>query len=102
MVNLELSSLHLHQTDRMDRLVSFLLLADGCAASMITSRPSGLRIDECTSHLSLADSERMAWHIEDSGFAMTLDSRLPARIRQWFRGSEELSKPDGAEEMLWA
>jgi predicted naringenin-chalcone synthase len=103
MVNLELCSLHLQQTGRMDRLVSFLLFADGCAASLITSKPQGLRLDECTSHLSLADSERMAWHIEDSGFAMTLDARLPARIRQWFRASAELTAADrGPSQMLWA
>ena len=103
MVNLELCSLHLQETPRMDRLVSFLLFADGCAASLITSRPSGLRIDECHSHLSLADADRMAWHIEDSGFAMTLDARLPARIRQWFRSNDELSKPDAdSAQMLWA
>jgi len=103
MVNLELCSLHLQQTERMDRLVSFLLFADGCAASLITSRPQGLRIDACTSHLSLADAERMAWHIEDQGFAMTLDSRLPARIRQWFRESAELSTPEhDPAKMLWA
>ncbi len=103
MVNLELCSLHLQETTRMDRLVSFLLFADGCAASLITARAEGLRIDDCASHLSLADAERMAWHIEDQGFAMTLDARLPARIRQWFRATEELSKPayDPAE-MLWA
>jgi predicted naringenin-chalcone synthase len=103
MVNLELCSLHLQQTERMDRLVSSLLFADGCAASLITSRPAGLRIDECVSHLSLADAERMAWHIEDQGFAMTLDSRLPVRIRQWFAATEALSKPDAdPREMLWA
>ncbi len=103
MVNLELCSLHLQQTERMDRLVSFLLFADGCAASLITARPHGLRIDGCTSHLSLPDAERMAWHIEDQGFAMTLDARLPARIRQWFRSSAELSTPphDSAG-MAWA
>lgn len=100
MVNLELCSLHLQQTDRMDRLVSFLLFSDGCAASLITARQDGLRLDLCTSHLSLADAERMAWSVEDSGFAMTLDARLPARIRQWFRSSEELSRPDAAQ--LWA
>jgi len=98
MVNLELCSLHLQQTARMDRLVSFLLFADGCAASLITQQSGGLRIDECTSHLSLADAERMAWHIEDSGFAMTLDARLPARIRQWFRAEAALT-PDRP---LWA
>lgn len=103
MVNLELCTLHLQQTERMDRLVSFLLFSDGCAASLITAQPEGLRIDACASHLSSADAERMAWHIEDSGFAMTLDSRLPARIRQWFRQSTELSAPEaGAARMLWA
>ena len=103
MVNLELCTLHLQQTPRMDRLVSFLLFADGCAASLITSRPKGFRIDACSSHLSLADADRMAWHIEDQGFAMTLDARLPARIRQWFRASAELSAPEsGSVNMLWA
>jgi predicted naringenin-chalcone synthase len=103
MVNLELCSLHLQQTDRMDRLVSFLLFADGCAASLITSQSKGLRLDECTSHLSIEDAERMAWHIEDYGFAMTLDSRLPARIRQWFRASTKLSTHEhDPARMLWA
>jgi alpha-pyrone synthase len=103
MVNLELCSLHLQQTERMDRLVSFLLFADGCAAALISSRPLGLRIDACSSHLSLADAERMAWHIEDQGFAMTLDARLPARIRQWFRACRELSTPGhNPGQMLWA
>jgi alpha-pyrone synthase len=103
MVNLELCSLHLQQTPRMDRLVSFLLFADGCAASLITSQPHGLRIDKCHTHLSLPDAERMAWHIEDEGFAMTLDARLPARIRQWFRASEGLSIPAGdPARTLWA
>ena len=103
MVNLELCSLHLQQTDRIDRLVSFLLFADGAAASLVTSQPAGLRLDACASHLSLADAERMAWHIEDQGFAMTLDARLPARIRQWFRDSAELAPLREAEgDELWA
>lgn len=103
MVNLELCSLHLQQTERLDRLVSFLLFADGAAASLITATPTGLSLGECASHLSLADAERMAWHIEDQGFAMTLDARLPARIRQWFRDSEELSPLRNAGlDTLWA
>ena len=69
----------------------------------IGSRPAGLRLDDCTSHLSLADAERMAWHIEDSGFAMTLDARLPVRIRQWFRETEALSGCEGdPAAQLWA
>jgi predicted naringenin-chalcone synthase len=103
MVNVELCTLHLQQTEKMDRLVSYLLFADGCAASIISGAEHGIRIDECVSHLSLADSERMAWHVEDSGFAMTLDARLPARIRQWLREGEAFAQPSVAEdEFLWA
>jgi alpha-pyrone synthase len=103
MVNLELCSLHLQQTERMDRLISFLLFADGCAASLVSAQPHGLRIDASASHLSLRDSERMAWHVEDSGFAMTLDARLPLRIRQWFETSTELSATSADRaSMLWA
>lgn len=107
-VNLELCSLHLQQTLLMDRLISFLLFADGAAASLVTSRAEGLRIDGTWSHASLEDAERMAWNIEDQGFAMTLDSRLPIRIRQFLsqhteyngRGSESVDGTD--PETLWA
>jgi predicted naringenin-chalcone synthase len=103
MVNLELCTLHLQQTDRIDRLVSFLLFADGAAASVISSNPKGLRLEESSSHLSLADGGRMAWHIEDQGFAMTLDARLPARIREWFRQDADLSPLRHApSDALWA
>jgi predicted naringenin-chalcone synthase len=103
MVNLELCTLHLQETDRLDRLVSFLLFADGAAASLITAKPAGLELGAGASHLSLADAERMAWHIEDQGFAMTLDARLPARIRQWFRDSAELAPlRASSDQALWA
>lgn len=105
-VNLELCSLHLQQTTLMDRLISFILFADGAAASLVTSKPEGLRIDGTWSHASLEDAERMAWNIEDSGFAMTLDARLPIRIREFLARHMEYSgqgKGGAAdEETLWA
>lgn len=105
-VNLELCSLHLQETTRMDRLISFLLFADGAAATLVTAQEEGLRIDETWSHASLEDSERMAWNIEDSGFAMTLDSRLPHRIRRFLTGHAEYGGSPGSgasdPETLWA
>lgn len=107
-VNLELCSLHLQRTMLMDRLISFLLFADGAAASLVTSRAEGLRIDETWSHASLEDSERMAWNIEDQGFAMTLDARLPVRIRQFlaqhaeYHGRPPKSGAAPDSETLWA
>ena len=41
-----------------------------------------MRLDEAWSALSLADADRMAWVVEDQGFAMTLDPRVPMKIRQ--------------------
>lgn len=105
-VNLELCSLHLQQTLLMDRLISFLLFADGAAASLVTAKAEGLRIDHTWSHASLEDSGRMTWNIEDSGFAMTLDARLPIRIRQFlsrhaeYGGLEQSGTAD--PETLWA
>lgn len=105
-VNVELCSLHLQQTARMDRLISFLLFADGAAASLVTSKPEGLRIDNTWSHASLEDAERMTWTIEDHGFAMTLDARLPIRIRQFLTAHPEYTgtapREMSAREPLWA
>lgn len=83
MVNVELCSLHLQETELLDRLVSFCLFADGAAASLITAEPAGLRLDNCYSALSPDDADRMAWMVEDQGFAMTLDARVPVKIKQF-------------------
>jgi alpha-pyrone synthase len=89
MVNVELCSLHLQETTQFDRLVSFCLFADGAAASLISARPAGASIDNCYSALSLADADRMAWMVEDHGFAMTLDARVPVKIKQFLARQPE-------------
>jgi predicted naringenin-chalcone synthase len=91
MVNVELCSLHLQETPLLDRLVSFCLFADGAAASLITARQTGLRLDACFSALSLADADRMSWMVEDQGFAMTLDARVPVKIKQFLARHPELT-----------
>ena len=44
MVNLELCTLHLQETSDLQSVLSFLIFADGCAASMVSAEPSGLEI----------------------------------------------------------
>ncbi len=105
MVNVELCSLHLQETQQFDRLVSFVLFSDGAAASIISADPSGLRLDDCYSHLSLADADRMTWTVEDQGFAMTLDVRVPFKIKQFIGRNptavgHELLAPN--PDKLWA
>ena len=91
LVNVELCSLHLQETTLLDRLVSFCLFADGAAASLVTARQAGLRLDHSFSALSLADADRMSWMVEDQGFAMTLDARVPVKIKQFLARCPELT-----------
>lgn len=105
MVNVELCSLHLQETEVFDRLVSFLLFGDGAAASIISSAPQGMRLDDCYSHLSLEDADRMGWFIEDQGFGMVLDVRVPANIRNFIQRNPEAVGSAGLiedDQKLWA
>ena len=44
-VNLELCTLHLHETTDLEEILSFLLWGDGCAASLVTAKPTGLALE---------------------------------------------------------
>src|SRR5579885_3176132 len=43
-VNLELCTLHLHETADLEEILSFLLFADGCAAALVSADPVGIGI----------------------------------------------------------
>jgi predicted naringenin-chalcone synthase len=102
-VNLELCSLHLQQDAPMDRLVASMLFSDGCAASVVSSRPVGFRLDSFTSSLSLEDSDKMEWLVEDQGFAMKLDVDIPNRIRDYLaRDSDACDRAAGDPQSFWA
>ena len=90
MVNLELCSLHLQESAPMDRLVSFLLFADGCAASLITGDNDGFELLDFQSSLGLNSQDRMQWIVEDQGFAMTLDIRVPMLIQDLLDREKEV------------
>ena len=50
-----------------------------------------MRLDHCFSALSLPDADRMSWMVEDQGFAMTLDARVPVKIKQFLARHPELT-----------
>jgi alpha-pyrone synthase len=103
MINLELCSLHLQHDAPLDRLIASLLFSDGCAASLISAQPEGFRLDNFHTILSMADAEKMAWRVEDQGFAMTLDAAIPDRIRDFLVRDPELFESARLEpESLWA
>jgi alpha-pyrone synthase len=103
MINLELCSLHLQQDAPIDRLVASMLFSDGCAASLISAKPEGFRLDSFHTILSLEDADKMAWLVKDQGFAMTLDGEIPNRIRDFLTRDPELFAAAVREpQSLWA
>lgn len=94
-VCIELCSLHLQRTSRLDRHVSNALFADGCAAMVVgtplaTPPATHLSVDsappmhivDASSKLFQDSTAAMAWHIGDHGFEMTLDRSVPALLQR--------------------
>lgn len=80
-LNLELCSLHLHETDDLEQILSFLLFADGCAAALISADPVGVEIKSFRSRLVPDTKDLIRWNIRDQGFDMILSGGVPGAIR---------------------
>lgn len=84
-VNLELCSLHFRHNAPLDQLVSFLLFADGCAASIVSAEPGGIKLGEFRSTVLPNSLDHMRWEIGNDGFAMCLDPQIPNMLEQALR-----------------
>lgn len=80
MVNLELCTLHLQELDDIDQIMSFLIFADGCAASIISAEAVGLEILGFHAGILPKSREHITWHIGDTGFDMVLARQVPSTI----------------------
>ena len=80
-LNLELCTLHLHETDDLEEILSFLLFADGCAAALVSADPVGVEIKSFRAALVPGTKELIRWHIRDQGFDMVLSGAVPGAIR---------------------
>jgi alpha-pyrone synthase len=103
-VNIELCTLHLQDTTDIEKLLSFMLFADGCAASLVTAEPEGLAIDSFRAVVVPQTSDLITWHIRNSGFDMILSGQVPAAIQDGLRGAGRDilrgAEPDSID--LWA
>ena len=79
-LNLELCTLHLQETANLEQLLSFLVFADGCAASLISAAPTGLELHGFSSTILPESSQHITWRIGASGFDMELSGQIPAGI----------------------
>jgi predicted naringenin-chalcone synthase len=79
-VTVELSSLHLQETNEVEPLLAMLQFADGAAAALVSGEAAGFGI-ESNFAVTLSDSgELIRWTIGDTGFAMHLSGEVPGRI----------------------
>jgi len=80
-VNLELCTLHLHQTDDLEEMLSFLLFGDGCAAALISAEQQGVAMESFHAALVPQTADLIRWHIREQGFDMLLSGAVPGAIR---------------------
>jgi predicted naringenin-chalcone synthase len=103
-VNLELCSLHCHDTTDIEQMLTFMLFADGCAAALVTAEPEGAALDSFHAVVVPDTPDLITWHIRNSGFDMTLSGAVPATIEGALRkesGTILKGMPPGDVD-LWA
>ena len=103
-VNIELCTLHLVETQDLEKLLSFCLWGDGCAASIVSAEPYGLELERFRALVDRDSQELMSWRIDNSGFDMVLSGQVPAAIQRTLIAScdDILNGRRPAEIALWA
>ena len=103
-VNLELSSLHLQEQFELEKMLSFLLWGDGCAACLVSSEPHCIELGTFHAAVIPRTQDLITWHISDTGFAMHLSAQVPSRIRRWLaeNGTAFLGRVGAHRFGLWA
>lgn len=81
-VNLELCTLHFKTTEDLEQLLSFVIFSDGCAATLVSAEPTGLRVLDFYSDIAPGTDDLITWRIGDQGFDMHLSIEVPKAIEQ--------------------
>jgi predicted naringenin-chalcone synthase len=100
MLNLELCTLHLQETQDLEQVLSFLVFADGAAASLITAREQGLAMDSFKAVMVPETRELITWKIRGLGFDMLLSGQVPGELGRALHEGELMAERDGVD--LWA
>ncbi len=103
-LNLELCTLHFQEAQDLEQVLSFMLFADGCAASLVSARPSGAAIDSFLAIIIPETSRLITWRIGDLGFDMRLSRLVPSEIGRALKemGSQVTRGRDPLSIDLWA
>jgi predicted naringenin-chalcone synthase len=94
-VNLELCTLHLQETDNLERLLSMLLFGDGAAAALVTADEAGLALQDFRATTIEDSAEAITWRIGDTGFEMHLSGEVPIRLQRALKYEAERNDGEG-------
>jgi predicted naringenin-chalcone synthase len=103
-VSLELCTLHLQEHDDLEKVLTFMVFGDGCAAALVSSDPVGLSLDAFHAELAPETSEHITWKIGDLGFDMFLSGQVPGSIGKALSAGKQriLRGANVADIDLWA
>src|SRR5438874_643144 len=101
-VNLELCTLHLHETQDLEEILSFLLFADGCAAALVSADPLGVEMKSFHAALVPETKELIRWNIRQQGFDMVLSGAVPSAIRAALTSARDDILGGANDIELWA
>jgi alpha-pyrone synthase len=100
-INLEICTLHLQESQDLGEVLSFLVFGDGCAASLVSARPCGLELESFRAIRLENTANLITWDIGDQGFDMVLSGQVPAAVGQALEAHREDFLRDG-DVALWA
>lgn len=81
-INLEICTLHLQESQDLGQVLSFLVFGDGCAASLVSARPAGFELESFRAVRLEDTSSLITWNVGDQGFDMLLSGQVPAAVGQ--------------------
>lgn len=104
-INLELCTLHMQETQDLGQVLSFLVFGDGCAASLVSGPDAGgtggLCMDSFHALQLEGTRDLIRWDAGDQGFDMVLSGQVPGEIYRALR--QHRQEIVGADDVsLWA
>jgi alpha-pyrone synthase len=100
-INLELCTLHLQESQNLGEVLSFLVFGDGCAASLVSARPAGLELTGFRAIRLEDTADLITWDIGDQGFDMVLSGQVPVSVAKALHAHKSQLLNEGKVK-LWA